>query len=232
MSPEGLEERLAAVEERIARALARSGRPAGAVTLVAASKTVGLDTIRAACELGVRVFGENRVQEAEPKVAALPGACWHFIGTLQRNKARRAAELFELIHSVDSARLAETLDRVGLERGRPVRVLLEVNLAGEATKGGFGRADLEPALASLLGRPGLTVHGLMTIPPPVEDPELNRGHFAALAEMAARLGPRHGATLDQLSMGMSDDFEVAIEEGATYVRVGTALFGPRQPFSD
>lgn len=213
------------LEGRMAAALARAGRPAGSARLVGVSKTVGVEGVRAAFEAGVRLFGENRVQEAAPKVAAVPDVRWHFIGRLQRNKARRAVELFELIHSVDSLRLAETLDRLGQERGRPVELLLEVNSGGETTKVGFAPAEVADVVPVLGGFPGLRVLGLMTVPPPVDDPEQNRPHFAELASLARKLG------LPELSMGMSDDFEVALEEGATYVRVGTALFGPRTAVS-
>jgi pyridoxal phosphate enzyme (YggS family) len=221
-------DRVKHIEDRMAAALARAGRPSGSARLIGASKTVGVDGVRAAFDAGVRLFGENRVQEAAPKTAAVPEAHWHFIGRLQRNKARRAVELFELIHSVDSLRLAETLDRLGQERGRPVDLLLEVNTGGETTKVGFAPAEVEAAVAGLAGLAGLRVLGLMTVPPPVDDPEENRRHFAGLALLARTL------VLPELSMGMSDDFEIALEEGATYVRVGTALFGPRaaDSFSD
>jgi pyridoxal phosphate enzyme (YggS family) len=219
----GVSDRAREIARRVELAARRAGRPPSAVTLVAASKSQPPAALAEAFAAGIRVFGENRVQEAEPKIAALPGPRWHFIGRLQRNKARRAVELFELIHSVDSVRLAEALARLGEERGRPVCVLVEVNLGGEATKGGFEVDELPEALAALAGRPGLEVQGLMTIPPPVDDPEQSRPFFRRLAELARR------HDLPQLSMGMSDDFEVAIEEGATFVRVGTALFGERLP---
>lgn len=230
MNPEGLggiAERIAEIRDRIARAALRAGRSPAAVTLVGASKTKPAAVLREALAAGLHVFGENRVQEAEPKIAALPGARWHFIGRLQRNKARRAAELFELIHSLDSLRLAETLDLLGRERGRPVPVLVEVNVAGEASKGGFAPAEFPAVLRRLAALSGLQVRGLMTIPPPVGDPEGARPYFQTVARFAREQGPEAGLDLAELSMGMSDDFEVAVEEGATLVRVGTALFGSR-----
>ncbi len=227
--------RARAILGRIAAAAVRAGRDPGSVTLVAASKTQPVDALRAALAAGVPVLGENRVQEAEPKIAALTGGVaggvvrWHFIGRLQRNKARRAVELFELIHSLDSLRLAEVLDRLGQERGAPVPALVEVNLGGEDSKGGFEPGDLPEALRRMDGLPGLAVRGLMTIPPPVDDPEASRPHFRRLRDLAggvAALGLSR-VTMAELSMGMSDDYEVAVEEGATFVRVGTALFGAR-----
>jgi hypothetical protein len=220
---------LAEVRGRIEAACARAGRDPASVTLVGVTKTVAVPTIRAALDAGLTVLGENRVQEALPKLDALPGARWHFIGELQRNKARRVAERFELIHSVDSLRLGETLARVGEELGRPVAALVEVNLGGEATKAGIEPEELEPLLRALAGRPGLALRGLMAVPPPVDDPEQARPYFRRLAELAraaAALG-LPGVAMDQLSMGMTHDFEVAIEEGATFVRVGTGLFGNR-----
>ncbi len=232
----GIAARVADVRSRIEAAARRAGRDPRAVTLVGASKTVAPESIRAAHAAGVRVFGENRVQEAAPKIAVVPAARWHLIGHLQRNKARRAVELFELIHSLDSVRLAEVLDRLGQERGRPVETLIEVNLGGEETKTGFAPEDLRAALGELAGRPGLRILGLMTIPPFFDDPEAARPFFRDLAALARDLSEagrdlaargRPGVTCEHLSMGMSGDFEAAVEEGATFVRVGTALFGPR-----
>lgn len=232
MIPGGdVRDRLAAIRERIARAAERAGRDPASITLVAASKTQTVEVVRAAFEAGVRVFGENRVQEGAVKVPALPDARWLFIGRLQRNKARRAVELFEEIHSVDSLRLAETLARLGVERGRPVPALLEVNVGGEESKGGFAPEELPAALDALAAMPGLAVRGLMTIPPPVDDPAEARPAFRRVAALAREAAGRGlpGMGFDELSMGMSDDFEVAIEEGATLVRLGTVLFGARSP---
>jgi pyridoxal phosphate enzyme (YggS family) len=226
-------DRVAAVRERIARAAERASRPPGAVTLVAVSKTHPPEAVRAAFAAGVRDFGENRVQEAEPKIAATTdlaasGLCWHLVGHLQANKARRAAALFGVVQSVDSLELAERLARVGGEAGRPVRALVQVDLAGEETKFGLPERELLPALEALRGREGLRIEGLMVLPPYLEDPEAVRPFFRrlrALAERAAGVGLLEGR---HLSMGMSHDFEAAVEEGATIVRVGTAIFGERQ----
>ncbi len=221
--------RLAHVHARIAAACVRAGRDPASVTLVGVTKTVGVPAIQAALEAGLQVLGENRVQEALPKLDALPRARWHFIGELQRNKARRVAERFELIHSVDSLRLGETLARIGDELGRPVAALVEVNVGGEASKAGIEPEELEPLLRALAGRPGLALRGLMAVPPPVDDPDEARPFFrrlAGLARAAAALG-LPGVAMDELSMGMTHDFEVAIEEGATFVRVGTGIFGAR-----
>jgi hypothetical protein len=220
---------LAEVRGRIAAACARAGRDPAAVTLVGVTKTVPVPAIRAALDAGLAVLGENRVQEALPKLDELPGARWHFIGELQRNKARRVAERFELIHSVDSLRLGEALARIGEELGRPVSALVEVNVGGEASKAGIEPEELEPLLRGLAGRPGLAIRGLMAVPPPVDDPEDARPYFRRLAELAraaAALG-LPGVAMGELSMGMTHDFEVAIEEGATFVRVGTGIFGER-----
>ncbi|MEN6527314.1 MAG: YggS family pyridoxal phosphate-dependent enzyme [Candidatus Polarisedimenticolia bacterium] len=231
MSPAApsLAERLAAVRARIDAAARRVGRDPSGVTLVAVSKTHPAEAVREALAAGQTLFGENRVQEAEGKIPLVAGARWHLVGRLQRNKARRAVELFELIHSVDSPRLAETLDRLGKERGRPVEALVEINVGGEASKGGFAPDEFLAALDELAGRPGLLVRGLMTVPPPVADPEEARPYFRRLValgrEAAARALPN--VVVEQYSMGMSDDFEIAVEEGATLVRVGTAIFGAR-----
>ncbi len=221
--------RVAALRERIERAALRGGRRPESVTLVAASKTQPAEAVRAALAAGVTIFGENRVQEADAKIPLVGGGTWHMIGRLQRNKARRAVELFAVVHSLDSLRLGEALDRAGRERGHPVPVLVEVNLGGEESKGGFAPDALDAALEVLAGATGLEVRGFMTVPPPADDPAASRPHFRTLARLleAARAAGRVPATAVELSMGMSDDFEVGIEEGATMVRIGTALFGPR-----
>jgi len=226
-------DRVAAVRERIARAAERASRPPGDVTLVAISKTHPAEAVRAAFAAGVRDFGENRVQEAEPKIAATAdlvasGLCWHLVGHLQSNKARKAASLFGVVQSVDSLELAERLARVGVETDRPVRALVQVDLAGEETKFGLPEGELLPALQELRGMEGLRIEGLMVLPPYFEDPERARPYFRRLrslhdrAQAAGLLEGRH------LSMGMSHDFEAAVEEGATIVRVGTAIFGERK----
>jgi pyridoxal phosphate enzyme (YggS family) len=224
--------RIAAVRERMARAAARAGRPPDEVVLVAISKTHPTEAVREAFASGLRLFGENRVQEAEPKIAALgdlraSGLRWHLVGHLQSNKARRAASLFDLVHSVDSGALGRRLAEAA-DPGRTVEVLVQVDLAGEATKHGVSEGDLLPALEALRGVPSLRVRGLMILPPYEEDAEKTRPFFRRLRELgeeARKRGLLEGA---ELSMGMSHDLEVAIEEGATMVRVGTAIFGERQ----
>jgi pyridoxal phosphate enzyme (YggS family) len=224
-----VEARVAEVFERIGAAARRAGRAADEITLIAASKSADPGKMRRAQAAGIRVFGENRVQEALAKAAEISGVTWHMIGHLQRNKARRAVELFEVIHSVDSVRLGEVLDRLGRERGRPVTALLEVNVGGERSKAGVAPAELEALAEALAGRSGLSIEGLMAIPPLADDDYAARRHFARLRELAEslnRLG-LPGVAARELSMGMTADYEVAIEEGATLVRVGTAIFGER-----
>lgn len=210
-----------AVRERIARAAERAGRDPASVRLIAVSKTQPAEAVRAALDAGVTDVGENYVQEGQAKRAAVgdAGAAWHLIGHLQRNKAARAIEAFDCIQTVDSAALGAALSRQAQALGRSVRLLVEVRLGGEASKNGVDPEAL-PALLAALQLPGLAVEGLMTVPPPGE-PEQARPHFRALRALAERAGLR------ELSMGMSDDYEVAIEEGATMVRVGRAIFGAR-----
>lgn len=219
------------VRERIAAACARVGRRPEEVKLVAVSKTVPAERIRQAYEAGLRHFGENRVQEAEAKRSALGdlAVTWHLVGHLQTNKAKPARELFQYIQSVDSLRLAEKLDKVA-PPGQRLPVLLEVNLAAESTKSGAREQEVLQ-LAEGVGRlPTLELRGLMVIPPFAEDPEQARPFFRRLRELAEMIESRSlpGISMRELSMGMSHDFDVAIEEGATMVRVGTAIFGPRQ----
>ena len=210
------------VRERIARAAERAGRRGEDVLLIAVSKTVEVERIREAIAAGVPALGENRVPEARAKIAALGHPVpWHLIGHLQSSKVKEALSLFDLIHSVDRPDLARECDRRANDRGRAVDVLLEVNVAGEASKGGVAPDAVGETLDELARLSYLRVRGLMAIPPPVERAEDSRQWFQALR----KLGERHG--LAELSMGMSGDFEVAIEEGATMVRVGTAIFGPR-----
>ncbi len=229
-------DRVAAVRERIARAAARASRPAEAVRLVAVSKTFPAEAVREAFSAGLRDFGENRVQEAEPKIAALAdlagqGLRWHLVGHLQSNKARRAAALFDTVHSLDSLELARRLARIGIESGRPVRALVQVDLAGEATKFGIAEAGLTEALEALRQEQGLRLEGLMLLPPYFDDPEQGRPFFARLRSLGERAAAAGLLAGRELSMGMSHDLEVAIEEGATMVRVGTAIFGERPPVS-
>jgi hypothetical protein len=210
------------VRERIARAAEHAGRRPDDVLLVGVCKTVDVARIRQAVTAGLPALGENRVQEAREKVAVLGRPVpWHLIGHLQTNKVRDALELFDLIHSLDRLELARECDRRAQARGRPVEALVQVNVSGEGSKGGFTPDGVGQALEAIATLPYIRVRGLMTIPPALERAEESRPWFRALAQ----LGKRHG--LAELSMGMSADFEVAIEEGATMVRVGTAIFGPR-----
>ncbi len=226
----GVAARLAAIESRIAAACRRAGRPRAAVRLVAASKLQPIEALAAAHAAGLRRFGENRVQEAQIKAPALPADVeWHLLGALQSNKVRPALEVFGCFHAIDRVKIALALDAEARARGRVVSGLLEVNLGGEASKHGFAPAALAADAAPLAGLEHLRVVGLMTVPPPADDPEGSRPWFRQLAALATALNgrPEWSGRLGELSMGMSDDFEVAIEEGATYVRVGTLLFGPR-----
>lgn len=214
---------LARVRERIGRAAKRAGRAPEEILLVGVSKSVDPERIRSAVAAGLPALGENRVQEAKEKIGLIGRPVpWHFVGHLQTNKARDALLLFDLIHSVDRLELARELHRRAAAAGRVANVLVQVNLAGEVTKGGFAAEELKGALEVLAGLSGLSVRGLMAIPPPVEEAERGRGWFRRLREL------RDAAGLEHLSMGMSDDFEVAVEEGATMVRIGTAIFGPRR----
>jgi pyridoxal phosphate enzyme (YggS family) len=230
----GAVEQLAIVRERIAAAEREAKRPAGAVTLVAVSKTFDADAIRPVIAAGQRVFGENRVQEAQAKWPALkqafPDIELHLIGPLQSNKAKRAAALFDCVHSIDRVKIARTLDREAAALGRRLPVFLEVNLGGEPSKHGFDPERLAEAARPLAELEALRVVGLMAVPPPADDPEASRPWFRRLRELAEELAgrPEWAGFPRHLSMGMSDDFEVAVEEGATHVRVGSALFGPRE----
>jgi len=226
-------DRVAAVRERIARAAERAARRPGDVRLVAISKTHPAEAVRAAFAAGVRDFGENRVQEAEPKIAATAdlresGLRWHLVGHLQSNKARRAAALFEVVQSLDSLDLALRLARFGAEAAQPVRALVQVDLAGEEAKFGLPEAGLLAALGQLRGKEGLRIEGLMVLPPYFEDPERARPYFRRLRSLHDRAQVAGLLEGRELSMGMSHDFEAAVEEGATIVRVGTAIFGERQ----
>ena len=216
-----LEKRLAAVRERIARAAAGARRDPAEITLLAVTKVFPASAIRDAYALGLREFGENYVREFEtkaPEIGDLAGARFHLIGHLQSNKSNKAAELFQVVQTVDSARLARRLDQAG----RPLDVMLEVKLSAEEAKSGADPADLPGLIDAVRLCPNLRLLGLMTMPPWSDNPEVSRPYFRRLRD----LGERHG--LKQLSMGMSHDLEAAIEEGATCVRVGTALFGARK----
>ncbi|WP_088257394.1 YggS family pyridoxal phosphate-dependent enzyme [Fimbriiglobus ruber] len=219
-----LTDRFAAVEQRIAAACARAGRDRAGVTLVAATKTVSPQVAAVALELGARDLGESRPQELWKKADAIPAARWHLIGHLQRNKIDRTAPLAALIHSVDSVRLLDALDAFGRARKLPVPVLLEVNCSREPAKGGFAPADIPPLGEKLAALTGVTVGGFMTMAAYHDDPSLCRPTFAELRTLRDSLRVATGLALPHLSMGMSNDFEVAIEEGATLVRIGTTLF--------
>jgi pyridoxal phosphate enzyme (YggS family) len=224
---ERIRERLADVQRRMAAAAGRSGRPASGVTLVAVSKTMPVERIQEAVAAGVAILGENRVQEARDKIAALPGvARWHLIGHLQTNKAKLAAGLFDRIHSLDSIRLAHELDRHAAEAGRRLRCLIEVNVGEEGQKSGASEEEVRPLLDAAARLAHIVVEGLMAVPPFLSDPEAVRPYFRRLRALRDKLATE-GFALPDLSMGMSHDFEVAIEEGATLVRIGTAIFGPR-----
>jgi len=215
---------LGRVQEAVARACARAGRSPDHVLLIAVSKTVDAERIRLAIAAGVAALGENRVQEAREKIEALGRPVpWHLIGSLQTNKAKEAARLFDWIHSVDRLELARELSRRAHGAERTLDVLLQVNLGDEPQKGGVAPAEVKVLQEAMAGLPGLRVRGLMAIPPATESPEQTRPYFRRLRELRDELA------LEHLSMGMSADFEVAIEEGATMVRVGTAIFGPRAP---
>ena len=245
-------ENLAAVRERIAAAARRAGRRPEEIALMAVSKTFPPPVIREAYEAGQRLFGENRVQEFAEKATALSGlagAEWHMIGHLQSNKAAKAAELFSAVDSVDSLRLAEKLNAAAQALGKRLPVLVEINVGAEEAKSGVapsfefavrgmgphtsvipaGTSDLAQLLLAAAGLAALDFRGLMTIPPFTEDPQQARPYFRRLRELRDHIAARHlpGVSLDVLSMGMSHDFEVAIEEGSTCVRVGTAIFGER-----
>lgn len=220
------------VRERIADAAARVGRDPQEITLVAVSKTRSVEEIAAVAEAGVKHFGENYVQELLPKHEALaqrfPDLQWHFIGHLQRNKARYLTPFCALIEVIDSVRLAEEVDRRARLAGRRQPVLMQVDLAGEETKFGCPLEEVPRLAESLAQLPGLHWQGLMIIPPFAEDPEQTRPYFRRLRELQAQLAAQYPQQdLRHLSMGMSHDFTVAIEEGATIVRIGTAIFGPR-----
>ncbi len=245
----GMTENLAEIRERIATAAARCARRADEITLVAVSKTFPVEAIRGAYELGVRHFGENRVQEFESKQRELDcsDATWHLIGHLQGNKARRAAQLFQRIDSVDSVALAQKLDRLmneildaaaqpsALGNAKRRDVLIEVRLSDEATKSGVPEAELPAVVKEVAGLSRLRLRGLMIIPPFFDNPDDARPYFRRMRTLRDNIwkviGTRHSELAGELSMGMSHDFEVAIEEGATEIRIGTALFGKRPPIS-
>jgi pyridoxal phosphate enzyme (YggS family) len=223
-----LASRLSAVRERIARATARASRAENSVKLVAVSKRHPASAIREEHALGLRVFGENYVQELVAKageVGPLDAIEWHMIGHLQTNKARHLAPVISMIHTIDSAHVAAELGKRAIQAGRVISALIEVNVAGDAAKTGCAPDAVGAVVDAVRATPGLALRGLMTMPPYDDNPDAARPHFAALRELQARHGGH--AALPELSMGMSHDLEAAIEEGATIVRVGTAIFGER-----
>ena len=227
---EQIRERLVRVRERIARAAERAGRSAEDITLIAVSKTFDSATVQQAVDAGARDLGENRVQEAIAKVGVVQGeARWHLIGHLQSNKARQAVEAFDVIHTIDSNQLADRLDRIAGDLGRRPSVLVQVDLAHEPTKSGADESELPAIVEALESASHLEFRGLMTLPPFFDSPEQTRPYFRKLREILEGLNLHRSAEkrLTELSMGMTNDFEVAIEEGATMVRVGTAIFGVR-----
>ena len=229
---EALEVRWLAVQERVARACERSGRNVDEVEIIAVSKTFPPEVVELAQQIGISTFGENRIQEAAWKIPQCSGSPdWHFIGHLQRNKCKLAVDLFGTIHSVDSLKTLNTLERVCGENGARPSVLLEINVSGEGSKFGFSPDEGYAAIEAALECRNVNLEGLMTMAPFEPDPEAARPFFARLRELSAAWSERAGTPLARLSMGMSGDFEVAVEEGATWVRLGTVLFGPRQSWS-
>jgi pyridoxal phosphate enzyme (YggS family) len=216
------------IQERIRAACQRAGRAPESVILQAVSKNQPPEAIRAAAELGLAIFGENRVQEAKVKIPQCPGRLrWHMIGHLQSNKCRDAVHFFEMIQSVDSLALAREIDKCADKAAKTMPILLEVNVAGESSKFGYGPEQLLAELEQINALKKIEIHGLMTVAPWSTEPEKVRPVFRKLRELKERCEQILGAPLPQLSMGMSGDFEIAIEEGSTLIRVGTAIFGPR-----
>jgi pyridoxal phosphate enzyme (YggS family) len=221
-------ENLERVREQITQAAAKAGRAVNEIELVAITKTHPAEKVREAVEAGHTLFGESRVQEARAKIPELPSNLrWHFVGHLQKNKIRHALPLFELFHGVDSLALAQEIDRIAAEEGAHPRVLLEVNVAGEGSKFGFKSETLRAEIGSLLALPRLSIEGLMCIPPLAEEAEASRKFFGQLRELRNSLEKEFDVKFPHLSMGMTQDFSIAVEEGATLVRVGTAIFGER-----
>ena len=217
------------VREQMSTAAAKSGRTSNDVELVAITKTHPADSVREAIEAGQILFGESRIQEARVKIPELPSNCrWHFVGHLQKNKIRHALPLFEIFHGIDSLQLARDINRIAEEEGLYPRILLEVNVAGEGSKFGFAPDGLGQQMEGLLALPRLSIEGLMCIPPVAMESEDSRKFFVQVRELRDSLEEEFSLKLPQLSMGMTQDFLIGIEEGATLVRVGTAIFGDRK----
>jgi len=224
----GIRENLLRVTERIEKAAQNAGRNPKDIRLVAVSKTMETDRVREAIEAGVTILGENYVQEAQKKIEEIgKPVSWHFIGHLQTNKAKVVVRLFDVIHSVDSVALAEELNRRAQQANQKIPIMIEVNLSGEATKFGTEEEKVTSLAQGVLKLDHLSLEGLMTMPPYFDDPEMSRPYFVQLRQLKERL-VKGGIPLKDLSMGMSNDFEIAIQEGATFVRVGTAIFGARR----
>ena len=223
---------LTIIEERIANAASKAGRNAQDIKLIAVSKTVDAERIKQAIEAGATILGENYIQEARNKIKEIgQGARWDFIGHLQSNKANYAVDLFEMIHSVDRLSLAQGINRVAEKKGKKVRILVQVNISGEETKSGINPQKVKALIVEIASMNNLLLEGLMTMPPYFDDPENARPYFTALRELRDIILKESigNFSLQELSMGMSGDFEVAIEEGSTMVRIGTAIFGERLP---
>ena len=230
MSHTRIDTNLEKVKERIAKAALRAGRSPDDIQLVAVSKTVSAATIQQAINAGVTILGENYLQEARKKIEEIGHAVrWDFIGHLQSNKAKHVVDLFDIIQSVDRLSLAQEINRLAKKKGGTLKILLQVNISGEEAKSGIDPSEVAALLRETITLPNLSVQGLMTMPPYFDDPEKARPYFIALRELRDTLKKEHGEYpgLKELSMGMSADFEIAIEEGATIVRVGTAIFGER-----
>jgi len=229
---ENIRENISTIKGRIFRAAQRAGRNPEEVTIVAVTKTVDVERIRLGIEAGLKVFGESRVQEAEGKIAVLAheNIKWHFIGHLQTNKAKKAIELFDLIHSVDSFHLLSEIEKRAAASGKNIKLLLQVNLVGEEAKFGFSKKGLFEILDKIYLYKNVSIHGLMAIPPWSEDPEDSRIYYRQMAAVEREISEMtiDGVRMEYLSMGMSNDFEIAIEEGANMIRIGTAIFGARR----
>jgi len=216
------------VRERIEKAARKAGRDSNEIELVAVSKTVETDRIKEAIEAGIAILGENYVQEAQKKIEEIGRpVSWHFIGHLQSNKAKYAVRLFDMIHALDSVSLAEELNRRAVQSDRVMKVMIEVNLSKEVTKFGTDEEMMLNLAKRIQRLRHLSLEGLMTMPPYFDSPEMSRPYYIALRELKEKMA-KEGIPMEELSMGMSNDFEIAIEEGATFVRVGTAIFGPRK----
>ena len=226
-----IKDNLEKVKERIAKAAIKAGRDPQAVRLVVVSKTVEIERIQEAIQAGVTILGENYIQEARDKISTLGHTVeWHFIGHLQTNKAKYAADLFDMIHSVDRIDLAREINRIAEQKGKTIPVLIQVNISGEESKHGIDRDGLIQLINEIIPLRNLSLQGLMTMPPYFDSPDMARPYFQVLRGLKEEMNQqfKESIRLQELSMGMSSDFEVAIEEGATLVRIGTAIFGERQ----